>query len=615
MRRLVAPLLVLAALVAAVPAAAELRPVDRRAGEIELPRIRPGHVVVPKGHERGRITVVVRLAQPPLAQWSGRSLQARGGSRRLDVAGVSSRAYLARLARAQEAAAAQLRRAIPEANVYRRFRVVLNALAVELPAASLPTLVRQGFATRVYPSVRYRLALDRSPQLMDADALWAAGGGGTRGDGIKIGVVDDGIDQANAFFAAAGYEYPEGFPKGGTKWTTPKVIVARTFPGPGSGAGGRLAVDPRASFHGTHVAGIAAGNAGTTAPAGSDHPRTEGLSGVAPRAWLGNYRVFTVPTPIGNVANTPEIVAAFESAVTDGMDVINFSGGGAEAEPVNDAMIETVANVVAAGVVPVISAGNDRDDFGTGTAGSPGTAPEAISVAAVSNSQVFASSLELVDPVALAAADPVPAHAGGADSRSVGERRAVPRRRGARRPVPLRPGGEPEPGRAAPVRVAQRCRRRRVARHLHLHVEGRACAPRRRDRAGVHRQPPRRGQHGSHAARAAERDDLGRRRRGPQGVRHRERRRDARPPPFRDAVAPDRPQRDRHELLVGGPDRVRAPAQAGRGRTRAGRSCRRRCRSPEARSPSSTGRAWRRRTSPVPRHSCASATRVGRRAR
>ena len=396
-------MLVLAALAAAVPAAAELRPVDRRHGEVELPRVRPGTITVPSGHRRGRITVVVGLSQPPLAQWSsGRSLQAAEGTRKLNVASASSRVYVARLARAQAAAVAQLHRAIPAATVGRRFRVVLNGFAVELPARALPTLVRQAFADRVYPNVRYRLALDRSPAVMKAESLWAAAGGGSRGEGIKIGVVDDGIDQSNAFFDPSGFSYPTGFPKGGTKWTTPKVIVARTFPGPGAGAGGRLAVDPRESFHGTHVAGIAAGNAGTTAPAGPDHPATTGLSGVAPRAWLGNYRVFTVPTPIGNVANTPEIIAAFESAVSDGMDVINFSGGGAETEPDNDAMIETVANVVAAGVVPVISAGNDRDEFGTGTAGSPGTAPEAISVAAVSNSQVFASAIELVDPVGLA---------------------------------------------------------------------------------------------------------------------------------------------------------------------------------------------------------------------
>ena len=83
------------------------------------------------------------------------------------------------------------------------------------------------------------------------------------------------------------------------------MIVARAFPGPTSGRGGRLAVDPTASFHGTHVAGIAAGDAGTCSPGGSDHPPTCGLSGVAPRAYLGNYRVFTVPTPAGMVADTP----------------------------------------------------------------------------------------------------------------------------------------------------------------------------------------------------------------------------------------------------------------------------------------------------------------------
>jgi minor extracellular serine protease Vpr len=401
LRRLAVPLLLLAALVASAPAAAELRPVDRRVGDVTLPRVRAAELVVPRAHARGRISVVVRLSQPPLAQWSARTLQSTAGARRLNATSAASRTYLAQLARTQAAAVARLRRAIPEAHVGRRFRVVLNGFAVDLPARRLPALVRQGFATRVYPSLRYTLALNDSPAIVHAPALWGAADGASAGEGIKIAVVDDGIDQASAFFDPSGYTYPAGFPKGGTRWTTPKVIAARTFPGPGSGEGGRLAVDPRASFHGTHVAGIAAGDAGTTAPPGGDHPRTEGLSGVAPRAWLGNYRVFTVPTPIGNVANTPEIIAAFDAAVADGMDVINFSGGGPETEPANDALVEAVANVVAAGVVPVISAGNDRDDFGTGTAGSPGTAPEAISVAAVSNSQVFGPALEVVEPAGL----------------------------------------------------------------------------------------------------------------------------------------------------------------------------------------------------------------------
>jgi len=393
LRRPVFLVAVAAALVSALPAAAELRPVRRDAGEIVLPRVRAGKIEIPAGHARGRITVVVGLRLPPLARWH-RELQSASGRTKLNAETAASRAYVARLADAQRRAEAQLRRAIPEARVLRRYRIVLDGLAVELPATKLPLLVRQPFATAVYPSLRYTLATNSSPALVGADALRAAGAGAA-GAGIKIGVVDDGVDPENAFFAPAGFQYPPGFPKGGTKWTTEKVIVARAFPGPNSGRPGTLAVDPRASFHGTHVAGIAAGNANTTAPPGDDHPLVEGLSGVAPRAWIGNYRVFTVPTPIGHVANTPEIVAAFEAAVRDGMDVINFSGGGPQSDPETDALVQAVANVSAAGVVPVISAGNDRDEFGGGTAGSPGTAPEAISVAAVSNTQVFAPTLEV----------------------------------------------------------------------------------------------------------------------------------------------------------------------------------------------------------------------------
>ena len=392
MRRLALLASAVAALAAATSAAADLRPVERTFGDREYPLLRAGAPPAGAGNADGRITVVVQLATPPLAQY-GRSLHTTGPRRRLNVTSRSSQAYLAHLAAAQSAAVAQLRRAVPQATVTRRYRVVLNGFAVELPARDLPALVRQGFAHRVSPSVRYTLAANESPDVIHARAYAATRG--AAGEGMKIAVVDDGIDPTNPFFDPRGFSYPPGFPRGGTRWTTPKVIVARSFPGPGSGRPGRLAVDPQVSFHGTHVAGTAAGVAGTSSPGGDDHPPTGGLSGVAPRAWLGNYRVFTVPTPIGHVANTPEIIAAFEAAVADGMDVINFSGGGAETEPRTDAMIDVVRNVAAAGVVPVISAGNDRDEFGFGTAGSPGTAPDAISVAATSSSQVFAPSFRV----------------------------------------------------------------------------------------------------------------------------------------------------------------------------------------------------------------------------
>jgi minor extracellular serine protease Vpr len=276
---------------------------------------------------------------------------------------------------------------------------------------ALPKLYRLGLVNRVYPSMRYTLNLDSSPQLIGATAF--VNRTGATGAGVKIGVVDDGIDQTSTFFDPKGLAYPPGFPKGQTAYTTPKVIVARAYPGPGSGKPGRLPLDRAASFHGTHVAGIAAGDAGTTAPAGPDHPRVTGLTGVAPGAWLGNYRVFNAPTPAGNSAFTPQIVAAFEDAVADGMDVINFSGGGPENDPENDALAEAVHNVAAAGVVPVIAAGNDRDDFGLGSVGAPATTPDAIAVAAVSNTHVFGPVLTVSAPAGL---HPIPIDKGASST-------------------------------------------------------------------------------------------------------------------------------------------------------------------------------------------------------
>lgn len=342
--------------------------------------------------------MIAALLLPPLARRYGRGLYTVGTRRKLALHSVATRAYLAELAAAQARAVGELRAQIPQARVEERFRILLDAITVSLPNSKLPKLMRLRAFTHFYPVLRYTMADDTSPSVIGAPQIEQSLG--ADGHGMKIAVVDDGIDQTNPFFNPSGYAYPAGFPRGNKSYTTPKVIVARAFPGPGSGKAGRLPLDRVESFHGTHVAGIAAGVEGTTAPAGQDHPRVTGLRGVAPRAWLGNYRVFTIPTPFGNEADTPEIVAAFESAVKDGMDVINFSGGGPETEPTNDAMIPAIQSVVDAGVVPVIAAGNDRDQYGDGSVGSPGTAPAAITVAATSNTHVFVPTLDATAPTA-----------------------------------------------------------------------------------------------------------------------------------------------------------------------------------------------------------------------
>ena len=81
----------------------------------------------------------------------------------------------------------------------------------------------------------------------------------------------------------------------------------------------------------------------------------------------------------------PELVAAIEAAVADGMDVINLSIGEPEVEPRATSSRSRSTPPPEAGVVPVVAAGNDFDEFGRGSLSSPGTSGPAITVAAVTS--------------------------------------------------------------------------------------------------------------------------------------------------------------------------------------------------------------------------------------
>ena len=357
--------------------------------------------------------------------------------------------------------------------------------------------------------------------------------------------------------------------------------------------------------------------------------RVTGLSGVAPRAWLGNYRVFTVPTPIGHVANTPEIIAAFEAAVRDGMDVVNFSGGGPQIDPANDALVEAIHNLAAAGVVPVIAAGNDRDDFGIGSAGSPGTAPDAISVAAVSNTHVFAPALDVT-----AAGAPAFARAASRSrARTASRAGVVGRSDQTLVDVGTITGHRRQAGRAPPLRPARRsdrrgetrCRRARSrgaialvdARALPVPDEGAAGEGRRRDRDRLRRQPRGRGERDPGRSCRPGRDDREPRRRAPRA------------PTSRATAAARRSASAaiQLELETGRSGVITSFSSAGP--TAFGHDLKPDVSAPGGQilsstlpesptrraSPSSTAPRWRRRTSPAPPRSCSSSTAAGRRSR
>jgi subtilisin family serine protease len=341
------------------------------------------------GATADRTQVVVTLEAPSLARAikTSRVLTPAVKARRLDLDSVTSRAYLADVRAAQRAAERRIRARIPSAKVRWRYAVVLNGLAVALARRDVPKLASIEGIEDVHVGGRFGVTLDSGPSIIGADELWGGPTLPMAGNGAKIGIIDDGVDQSHPFFNPSGYSFPAGFPKGQRSFTTPKVIAARAFaPATTTWRHARKPFDPLQSSHGTHVAGIAAGNvlAGPVEGRGT-------LSGNAPRAFIGNYKVLSTPSDFGLIDNAGEVIAGIEAAVRDGMDVINMSFGEHETDPARNVVDAAVDGAAEAGVVPVAAAGNSYDDWGRGSVGSPATAARAIAVAATTKSGSIAS--------------------------------------------------------------------------------------------------------------------------------------------------------------------------------------------------------------------------------
>jgi subtilisin family serine protease len=347
---------------------------------------------------------IVRLNDPPLAQARGISpgfvamALATAPNGKLQIDSPAAQQYRAALEQQQTTLFSQIQRALPGARLQHRYQIVFNGLSVALPGvaanAAMARLKAMPGVAAVYPEQRYQMSMFDSIPQIGADKLWASrpiGGQQNAGKGIKIAIIDSGIKIDNPFFNPAGFSYPPGYPKGDTAHTTPKVIAARAYfrpdlpplageetPEPG----------PTASSHGTHVAGTAAGVANTSA---TIRGLTEVISGVAPRAYLMNYKVFYEnDSPFSGQSFTTESLAAFEDAVADDADVINNSWGGRpDVDPRFDPIAIAAEAAVDAGVTVIFASGNDGPN--PSTAGSPGFSDKLISVGATTTAKTISS--------------------------------------------------------------------------------------------------------------------------------------------------------------------------------------------------------------------------------
>jgi len=334
---------------------------------------------------------LVQLAGQPVATYS-RTAPDRG--ERLDTGTRAARDYVGRLNRERDTVLDAVRGVRP----LHTYQYVLNGFAARLTArqaselartpgvlsltrneirqmsdAGMETAASSATATAAKAALRPRTATLPVPDtakflgLKDPGGLYSRFPGGQRGagEGTIIGVLDGGIDTDNPSLRAL----PEPRPDAAIiarKWKgscdrgadpehqvtcNNKVIGAQYFR---EGVASPTPADwksPRDSdSHGTHTATTAAGN--LDVPAHVPDTAVSGpLSGIAPAARIAAYKVCW-----SNGCSTVDVVAAFDKAVSDGVDVINYSIGSntLAATPEYTAMY----NAAKAGVFVAASANN-----------------------------------------------------------------------------------------------------------------------------------------------------------------------------------------------------------------------------------------------------------------
>src|SRR6266705_3247506 len=267
---------------------------------------------------------IITFSASPLSSYDGHvpglpaTMPSQGA--KLALGSQAAKLYSNYLAAGRRQARAWLVRNAPEVQVLYEYSMVLNGIGVKLNGHSLNHLLSMPGVVSVVPSQTFHLDMNRSNALIGSPTLWAADAGQSNaGAGMKIGIIDTGIDFTHPFLTDNSLVPPAGFPKcdaldsavnianQACKYVSDKVIVAKMF-----------CTQPVCSVfdaqakqdHGSHVSGIAAGVANTCAPfVGCT------MSGVAPKAFLGAYNVFP-----GNVtdASSIDIAAAVNAGPGSG---------------------------------------------------------------------------------------------------------------------------------------------------------------------------------------------------------------------------------------------------------------------------------------------------------
>jgi minor extracellular serine protease Vpr len=288
--------------------------------------------------------------------------------KKIDFSSATVKSYRAQLSVLRNEFKQWLQKNAKSARVTGEFDISLNAVAVALNGTSLGTIAAAPMVQAAqYQGVYTPQVIDPDLTLINAFASWGAGGAPNAGAGVKVAIIDSGIDASHPCFGTGGTN-------GGTN---AKVIFAGVFHNKAANQGYTPADE---NGHGTHVAGTVACQYGLTNATTIVDGATVGYGvlGVAPAARLGNFNVF--PDSVAN-ARSEDILNALESAYAQGFDVANMSLGGGS-HGIQDLLMKAVNDLDRAGMISAVAAGNAGP--GLNTVESPGAAERALTAGMVS---------------------------------------------------------------------------------------------------------------------------------------------------------------------------------------------------------------------------------------
>ncbi len=337
--------------------------------------------------------VVVRLAGPAVAE--------------LNLSDSASAREKAALVKAQRDLMAKVTKLDRDATLLAQTQLALNAIFIEADAAILDDLAKDPAVERIAPVGNYELDLSETVPYIGATEVQDSG---YDGSGIKVAVLDSGIDYLHEALGGSGdpAEFAANDPTIIEPGTFPTATVVGGYDFVGSEWTGAvnsdgeddppLKPDPDplddgpGGGHGTHVADIIGG-----------------MDGVAPGVDLYAVKVCSsVSTSCSGIALIQGMEFSLDpngdGRLNDRVNIINMSLGSSYGQPFDDDLSAAVENATMAGVLTVASAGNSGDKpYANGT---PAASPSALSVAQTAVPSAVLQLMQVIEPASIVGSFP-----------------------------------------------------------------------------------------------------------------------------------------------------------------------------------------------------------------